>query len=46
MMVNALLLQQWYNLSDAQMERSLSDRISFRRFVVWGLRMQCLTTRR
>lgn len=31
MMIKALLLQQWYNLSDPQMEESLADRISFRR---------------
>ena len=37
LMVKALLLQQWYNLSDPQMEESLSDRISFRRFVGLGL---------
>ena len=33
MMVKVLLLQQWYNLSDPQMEEALADRISFRRFV-------------
>ena len=37
MMVKALLLQQWYNLSDPQMEEALRDRISFRRFVGLGL---------
>ena len=33
MMVKVLLLEQWYNLSDPQMEEALGDRISFRRFV-------------
>lgn len=32
-----LLLQQWYCLSDPQMEEALFDRISFRRFVGLGL---------
>ena len=32
MMVKVLLLEQWYNLSDPQMEEALQDRISFRRF--------------
>ena len=36
-MVKVLLLQQWYNLSDPQMEEALGDRISFRRFVGLGL---------
>jgi IS5 family transposase len=29
----ALLLQQWYGLSDPELEEALSDRLSFRRFV-------------
>lgn len=29
----ALLLQQWYGLSDPQLEEGLADRLSFRRFV-------------
>jgi IS5 family transposase len=33
MMVKALLLQQWYGLSDPGLEESLGDRLSFRRFV-------------
>jgi IS5 family transposase len=33
MMVKALLLQQWYGLSDPGLEEALSDRLSFRRFV-------------
>jgi len=36
MMVKVLLLQQWYNLSDPEMEETLKDRISFRRFVELG----------
>ena len=38
MMVKVLLLEQWYVLSDPQMEGALRDRISFRRFV--GLDLQ------
>lgn len=33
MMFKALLLQQWYRLSDAEAEEALNDRVSFRRFV-------------
>ncbi len=33
MMVKALLLQQWYGLSDPALEEALCDRLSFRRFV-------------
>ena len=32
-MVKALLLQQWYGLSDTGLEEALLDRMSFRRFV-------------
>jgi len=32
MMVKALLLQQWYGLSDPGLEEALNDRLSFRRF--------------
>ena len=32
-MLRALLLQQWYGLSDAGLEEALNDRVSFRRFV-------------
>lgn len=32
-MVKALLLAQWYSLSDPQLEEALSDRLSFRRFI-------------
>jgi transposase, IS5 family len=37
MLVKALLLQQWYGLSDPGLEEALSDRLSFRRFVGLGL---------
>ncbi len=33
LMVKALLLQQWYSLSDPGLEEALADRRSFRRFV-------------
>lgn len=32
-MFKALLLQQWYNLSDPGLEEAISDRLSFRRFL-------------
>jgi IS5 family transposase len=32
-MFKCLLLQNWYNLSDYELERSVDDRLSFRRFV-------------
>jgi len=35
-MLKALLLQQWYSLSDPALEEALADRLSFRKFV--GLR--------
>lgn len=38
LMLKALLLQQWYRLSDADLEEALNDRMSFRRFV--GLSLQ------
>ena len=37
MMVKVLLLQEWYNASDPEMESALLDRLSFRRFVGLGL---------
>lgn len=37
MMVKVVLLQQWYNASDPEMEAALWDRLSFRRFVGLGL---------
>lgn len=40
MMFKALLLQQWYQLSDPGLEQALSDRISFRRFVRLSLEAQ------
>jgi len=33
LMFRALLLQQWYGLSDAELEEALNDRVSFRRFL-------------
>ena len=33
LMFKALLLQQWYSLSDPGLEEALIDRLSFRRFV-------------
>lgn len=36
-MLKALLLQQWYSLSDPALEEALSDRLSFRRFLGLGL---------
>jgi IS5 family transposase len=37
-MFKALLIAQWYKLSDRELEEALCDRLSFRRFV--GLRME------
>ena len=37
LMVKALLLREWYELSDEELEQALWDRISFRRFVGLGL---------
>ena len=37
LMVKVLLLEQWSNLSDPEMEAALGDRLSFRRFVGLGL---------
>jgi transposase, IS5 family len=36
-MIKALLLQQWYGLSDPGLEEALLDRVSFRRFCGFGL---------
>lgn len=36
-MLKALLLEQWYGLSDVRLEEALSDSLSFRRFVGLGL---------
>lgn len=37
LMLKALLLQQWYRLSDPGLEAALNERLSFRRFVGLGL---------
>jgi IS5 family transposase len=37
LMFKALLLQQWYALSDSALEEALNDRVSFRRFLGLGL---------
>ena len=36
-LLKSVLLQQWYGLSDPQMEAALADRMSWRRFVGLGL---------
>jgi len=33
LMMKALLLQQWYGLSDADLEEAINDRVSFRKFL-------------
>jgi len=33
LMLKALLLQQWYRLSDAELEEAINDRVSFRKFL-------------
>lgn len=33
LMLKALLLQRWYDLSDAELEEAINDRVSFRRFL-------------
>ena len=40
LMFKALVLQQWYQLSDPGLEEALLDRFSFRRFVGLGLKQQ------
>jgi IS5 family transposase len=35
-MIKILVLQQWYGLSDPELERQIADRISFRRFLGFG----------
>jgi IS5 family transposase len=32
-MLKALLLQQWYSLSDAELEEAINDRVSFGKFL-------------
>jgi len=39
-MFKALLLQQWYSLSDPQLEEALADRLSFRRFAGLSLEQE------
>ena len=39
-MFKALLLQQWYSLSDPQLEEALADRLSFGRFVGLSLEQE------
>ena len=38
MMVKIIVLQQWYDASDAGMEEALQDRLAFRRFA--GIRLE------
>ena len=45
-MVRALLLQQWYGLSDPGLEMALGDRVSFRRFCVLAWATRARTKRR
>ncbi len=33
LMLKAVLLQQWYRLSDAELEEAINDRVSFRKFL-------------
>jgi IS5 family transposase len=35
LMVKLLVLQQWYGLSDIELERQAADRLSFQRFLGW-----------
>lgn len=41
MMLKALLLQQWYRLSDAELEEAINDRVSFRKFLGLSLEAPC-----
>jgi IS5 family transposase len=41
LMLKALLLQQWYRLSDAELEEAINDRVSFRKFMGLSLEMAC-----
>ncbi|MDP6459031.1 MAG: transposase, partial [Candidatus Bathyarchaeota archaeon] len=43
-MVKLLMLQQWYGLSDPELERQATDRISFRRFLGYPDRVPDSTT--
>jgi Transposase domain (DUF772) len=42
-MFKCLLLQQWYTLSDPQLEEALADRLSFRRFAGLPWTRRCPT---
>jgi IS5 family transposase len=41
LMLKALLLQQWYRLSDAELEEAINDRVSFRKFLGLSLEAAC-----
>jgi len=41
LMLKALLLQQWYRLSDADLEEAINDRVSFRKFLGLSLEAAC-----
>jgi len=41
LMLKALLLQQWYGLSDAELEEAINDRVSFRKFLGLSLEAAC-----
>ncbi|MDR2544099.1 MAG: transposase [Methanobrevibacter sp.] len=36
-MFKALIIQKMYGLSDPELERSLCDRVSFRKFLGWSI---------
>jgi transposase, IS5 family len=40
LMFKILILQQWYGLSDLEVERQMADRISFMDFLVFQIRSQ------
>lgn len=41
LMLKALLLQQWYGFSDADLEEAINDRVSFRKFLGLALDAAC-----
>ena len=41
LMLKALLLQQWYRLSDADLEEAINDRVSFRQYLGLSLEAAC-----
>lgn len=43
-MVKMLVLQQWYGLSDPELERQTADRLSFRRFLGYSGEIPDATT--